>query len=438
MNCPYCNGNLGPNSATKFCPVCGHKLIRCATCGDIIYKKMKFCPKDGTPIPEELLRELPDDGMNRGAQNAAAMKQGPSGRSGSQYQSSRQRGNQYRSNQQPGPQSRPTGQGATPYRPTNTSTPPHRPANPGPAPGRPVNPGPSGGPGNKSGLKKGLLAGLIALLLIVLGIGGYYVADKLLNDSTEKTNTESNENEKDDDQDVEERETKNKKGDDEETSDDSGRKEKDADDKEDDSEDSQDAASYNGDDNKNSDTSDKEDKADTDTGISFTPEKTKPSEITASVNLANSSLYSGMTKAKVSSCSASSVIQDNPTVDCNDATQMVDGKSDTSWQEGVSGDGIGEWTQFILKKEYNVRYLTFKMGNWRDQERYNKNNRPKGICLKMGGQTYNLTFPDGKNEYMVELSDSLPVSDIYVEITSVYKGSEWDDTCISEMTVYAE
>lgn len=61
MNCPYCKQDIGEKPNLKFCPICGHKLERCACCGRIFTKKIKFCPADGTPVPEEVYLILPDE-----------------------------------------------------------------------------------------------------------------------------------------------------------------------------------------------------------------------------------------------------------------------------------------------------------------------------------------------------------------------------------------
>ena len=52
MNCPYCMQDMGSRLIQNFCPRCGHKLIRCKTCGQILTQRVKFCPQDGTMVSE--------------------------------------------------------------------------------------------------------------------------------------------------------------------------------------------------------------------------------------------------------------------------------------------------------------------------------------------------------------------------------------------------
>lgn len=139
-------------------------------------------------------------------------------------------------------------------------------------------------------------------------------------------------------------------------------------------------------------------------------------------------------KLPVKDASASSVISQEGTD--NSAVKAVDGNEKTSWQEGVSGDGIGESLHLTLEKEYYVKYMSFQLGNWNSREYYDGNNRPKELEITVGGVTQLITFPDGKNEYWVEFSKDCPAKEAEIVIRSVYEGSQWDDTCIAEIGIY--
>lgn len=141
-------------------------------------------------------------------------------------------------------------------------------------------------------------------------------------------------------------------------------------------------------------------------------------------------------KLSVKDASASSVISQEGTD--NGAKKAVDGNEKTSWQEGVSGDGIGESLHLELEKPYHIKYMSFKLGNWNSAEYYDGNNRPKELELTVGDVTQTITFPDGKTEYWVEFSEECLASKVDVVIGSVYEGSQWDDTCIAEIGVYGK
>ena len=60
----------------------------------------------------------------------------------------------------------------------------------------------------------------------------------------------------------------------------------------------------------------------------------------------------------------------------NSADMVLDGKDETSWQEGVSGDGIGEGISLYFDQEYEVKYIALKLGNWRSDDYYAQNTPP--------------------------------------------------------------
>ena len=138
----------------------------------------------------------------------------------------------------------------------------------------------------------------------------------------------------------------------------------------------------------------------------------------------------------VINASASSVINQEGTD--NSAMKAVDGSEKSSWQEGVDGDGIGESIHLGVDQPRAVKYLSFKLGNWNSDKYYDGNNRPKELLITVGDVTQSVVFPDGKEEYWVELSGECETSEINLTIRSVYSGSQWDDTCIAEVSIYGK
>lgn len=122
----------------------------------------------------------------------------------------------------------------------------------------------------------------------------------------------------------------------------------------------------------------------------------------------------------------------------NTAAAALDGVDETSWQEGVEGDGIGEAMWFELDRDYPVEYLAFKLGNWRDDEYYFGNNRPSTLRIELNDFTAEIQFPDEMQIHYVKLSQPYQVNKVKITITGVYKGAEWMDTCIAEVGVYGK
>ena len=86
-------------------------------------------------------------------------------------------------------------------------------------------------------------------------------------------------------------------------------------------------------------------------------------------------------------------------------------------------------------REYRVRYIVMKLGNWRSDNLYRENNRPKTLSLMFGEESVQVTVPDEKKEVCVTLSRDVKASDMTVRIDDVYSGSKYDDTCIAEISV---
>ena len=162
-----------------------------------------------------------------------------------------------------------------------------------------------------------------------------------------------------------------------------------------------------------------------------TPEAVKVSLV--DVNRANLASY---TKASVSSGTASStVIQEGYD---NSVNMLFDGDVVTSWQEGADGDGINEFVNLRLDREYQVKYITLNLGNWRDQQRYDENNVPKSLTVWLDEKSFKVEFPHERTQFCLEFSQACAASEIYIRIDEVYEGNLWDDTCISEVGIYGE
>lgn len=60
MNCPICGRPLDADA--KFCASCGKRVPRCPACGTVLSERSRFCSNDGTPLPEALFADLPPAG----------------------------------------------------------------------------------------------------------------------------------------------------------------------------------------------------------------------------------------------------------------------------------------------------------------------------------------------------------------------------------------
>ena len=142
-------------------------------------------------------------------------------------------------------------------------------------------------------------------------------------------------------------------------------------------------------------------------------------------------------QVRVASAEASSVIQqDNGAV--NTPMMMFDENIETNWQEGVDGPGLGEWVDAKFRQESGIKYLTFKLGNWKTSRYYYGNNKPSKMTITVGEFSQQIEFPDEWTEFCLEFSRPCQADGIYMTIDEVYPGTDWDDTCITDMRVFAE
>lgn len=160
--------------------------------------------------------------------------------------------------------------------------------------------------------------------------------------------------------------------------------------------------------------------------------------VTATVQYAAQTSLDGMVRAGVlmnTAYESSHVVQEDSDID-NSGWSAFDGQSVTSWQEGVDGDGIGEYVGISFDREYQVEVITLLLGNHRSDSWYVKNNTPKTLTINLSGQVFQVTFPKEKTEFAVVLSSPVAASDIRLTIDSVYSGTEYTDTIIAEVGVY--
>ena len=141
--------------------------------------------------------------------------------------------------------------------------------------------------------------------------------------------------------------------------------------------------------------------------------------------------YQRLTTDKVVEATASSTIQQDEV--SNPPINILDDDSMSNWQEGLEGDGIGEYTYFKFDQEYSMEALTLRLGNWKTERYFYGNNRPKTLKFEAGGQTFTTTFPDEWTEFAVKFSSPVTTDELKITLQEVYKGVELDDTVITDI-----
>jgi hypothetical protein len=141
------------------------------------------------------------------------------------------------------------------------------------------------------------------------------------------------------------------------------------------------------------------------------------------------------------------------------SSNICDGKAETAWVEGVKGNGIGEWIKIRLdairdspsSTPFSVTEVGIIPGYGKSSKTWIENNRVKTATLVVyspppsNPQEYQwvgfrLKFQD-KNEvqYFVLPDRTKAINldpmtkEVWLRIDEVYKGTKYDDTCISEV-----
>ena len=116
----------------------------------------------------------------------------------------------------------------------------------------------------------------------------------------------------------------------------------------------------------------------------------------------------------------------------------------SAWCEGVEGPGLGERLTITLKKATRVDTINIRPGFTKryapeNHELFQAYNRIARLKVRVdNGAPFEVSFHDEflkNSEFRIPSRTKKPVRKIEFEILDVYKGTKYDDTCISEISV---
>jgi len=124
-----------------------------------------------------------------------------------------------------------------------------------------------------------------------------------------------------------------------------------------------------------------------------------------------------------------------------DARQLEDKRFETCWAEGVEGQGLGEFMEFRFSKDSDrgtvpFRGLLIKNGYTKSADLWAKNSRVKEFELSLNGKSKGvIRLADTSESQSVSFAPlSLGNGDVVrLTVRSVYPGSKYQDTCVSEI-----
>jgi hypothetical protein len=138
------------------------------------------------------------------------------------------------------------------------------------------------------------------------------------------------------------------------------------------------------------------------------------------------------------------------------SANLCDGKAETAWVPGVKG-GIGEWVKINIdaysklseytSTPFSLDEIGVLPGYAKSSKTWSENNRVKKLLvvahspklaqnewvvyrlnLKDEAKLQIFTIPDDKVGYSIQIMKK----EIWIKIEDIYKGTKYDDTCISE------
>ena len=115
-------------------------------------------------------------------------------------------------------------------------------------------------------------------------------------------------------------------------------------------------------------------------------------------------------------------------------SNVLDGRLSTAWVEGASGQGTGERLTLTFNGTYTISSMTIHAGYQKSARLYDRNSRPKTMTLFFSdGSNESVALSDTNGVQTLNLVNPVTTSSVVLQIDSVYAGSVYQDTCISEV-----
>lgn len=145
----------------------------------------------------------------------------------------------------------------------------------------------------------------------------------------------------------------------------------------------------------------------------------------------------GATKKNIFSITATSYLYEAEYNIDHKPENLIDGSLSNAWVEGVDGAGIGETVTLNLNTKCKLSGLNINAGYQKNEGNYYKNSRPKELEISFSDGTYTkVTLEDACGLQKITLDTPVETEWIKIKINSVYEGTDYDDTCISEIDLF--
>ena len=116
---------------------------------------------------------------------------------------------------------------------------------------------------------------------------------------------------------------------------------------------------------------------------------------------------------------------------------VIDGSLSTGWVENVSGQGEGQSVTLSLDGVYRVSGFTINAGYQKSSDLYYKNSRPATVLVSFSdGSSVRIDLEDHFGQQSFTFDSHVETGSVTFTIESVYAGSKYQDTVISEISLF--
>ena len=120
-----------------------------------------------------------------------------------------------------------------------------------------------------------------------------------------------------------------------------------------------------------------------------------------------------------------------------DAPLAMDGSVSTAWVEGVAGQGSQQSITLFLDQTCMVSGFDIHSGYQKTQSLFYKNSRPEILHITFSdGSGETISLGDAMGVQHIVLSHPVETGKVVFTIETVYPGSDYEDTAISEISLF--
>lgn len=144
-----------------------------------------------------------------------------------------------------------------------------------------------------------------------------------------------------------------------------------------------------------------------------------------------------VTMSAVSGASATSYLVETKYNLSHGPENVIDGTLSNAWVENASGQGEGEAVTLELDGTYMVSGFTINAGYQKNADLYKKNSRPASLRVTFSdGTSQDVSLEDYYGEQTLTFDPAVATSSVTFTIQSVYAGNKYQDTVISEISLF--